>query len=349
MPSRYLISLLVPLSCLAGLYFGGWLAPSTVVLGFVLTPILELLIPIRSESLSDEEIEKRANNPWFDRLLYLHVIFIWSIAAYFIYLLATKNWSTYELTFAIINTGILFGVGGINVAHELGHRQIPFDQWMAKLLLLPVLYSHFTLEHNYGHHVKVGTRQDPATARYGEDIYSFFVRSITLSYLDAWKIGALQARMKNKSILHHPLIIPTLIQVLLLIFIAQIAGLYGMIFYFSACVIGWLSLQCVNYIEHYGLLRQQLASGRFEVQSIQHSWNSDHEIGRILLFELVRHPDHHAHTTKTYPELQSQPESPQLPFGYPMSILLALVPPLWFYVMNPRIKSRKVSLPLPPH
>lgn len=346
MPFKYLLSLLVPNSCIFGLYYGGWAAPSTLVLAFGVAPLLELIIPIRHETITDEEMQHRLSNPWFDRLLYFHVVCVWGVAIYFIYLLATKDWTTWDHFFAIITTGILFGVGGINVAHELGHRQDKFDIWMSRFALFPVLFSHYTIEHNYGHHVKVGTPEDPATARMGESLYAFFFRATLHTYLDAWKIGNNQIKKQQKGFLEHPLVMPTLLQLLFLAGILRYAGKMAVVYYVCACVMGWFALQCVNYIEHYGLFRKKLPSGRYETQTTEHSWNSDHELGRILLFELVRHPDHHAHTSKTYPELVSRPESPQLPFGYPMSILIAMVPPLWFSIMNPRIKSRNLSLPL---
>jgi alkane 1-monooxygenase len=126
-------------------------------------------------------------------------------------------------------------------------------------------------------------------------------------------------------------------QFVLLVFVLVLTGVGGLIAYICAALVGIISLESVNYIEHYGLVRKRLASGRYEAMSESHSWNSNHELGRIMLFELVRHADHHYQTTRKYQALRHLDKSPQLPFGYPMSIILALVPPLWFRVMNPRV------------
>ena len=175
---KYLAAYLVPIACFAGLYFGGWVSPGTAYLGFVLVSFLELFVPAAPKVEEEEVLTRKSTIPFFDRLLYLNVPFLYLNLGYFIYLLGYKDLTTFELIFSVINVGILMGVTGINVAHELGHRPGRFDRWMARLLLMPVLYSHFTLEHNYGHHLHVGTPEDPATARRNEPVYLFYVRSI---------------------------------------------------------------------------------------------------------------------------------------------------------------------------
>jgi alkane 1-monooxygenase len=110
-------------------------------------------------------------------------------------------------------------------------------------------------------------------------------------------------------------------------------------FAIGTAIVGFLLLESVNYIEHYGLVRKQLASGRYEPVTPRHSWNSNHELGRIFLYELTRHSDHHYKATRKYQVLRHMDESPQLPLGYPTSILMALVPPLWFKKMNPIVKA----------
>ena len=110
----------------------------------------------------------------------------------------------------------------------------------------------------------------------------------------------------------------------------------------AAGVVSFLFLETVNYIEHYGLLRLKNASGRYErVQKI-HSWNSNHVVGRIILYELTRHSDHHYKSSKKYQVLESHEESPILPYGYPTSMVLAMIPPLWFRIMNKRVPSNMI-------
>jgi alkane 1-monooxygenase len=262
---------------------------------------------------------------------------LYFVVGYFVWMLGLEEMTTFESFFSVVNVGILLGVCGINVAHELGHRDRPFDRWMARLLLIPALYSHFTLEHNYGHHLKVGTPEDPATARKNEPVYRFYYRSIVQGYFNAWKIGEVmrvaagRPRWMNEVLLGH------IAQFVFLSFVVALAGWGSLLLYILAALIGIIALESVNYIEHYGLLRKRMASGRYEPMTESHSWNSNHELGRIMLFELVRHADHHYQTTRKYQALRHLDQSPQLPFGYPMSILLALIPPLWFKVMNPRV------------
>ena len=334
---RYLTAYLVPLACFGGLYLGGWASPGTLYLGFVVVPLIELFVPAAPRREEEEELIKKSRVPFFDYLLYLNLPLLYINAAYFIWILGHREMTSFELVFSVINVGILFGVCGINVAHELGHRHNPLDKWMARLLLLPVLYSHFTLEHNYGHHLKVGTPEDPATARINEPVYIFYFRSIFQGYRNAWKIASRMLISQGKPRWLHELAWSHLAQIGLLAIVVIMSGWQSLIPYLCAALIGIITLESVNYIEHYGLRRKLLASGRYEPMSESHSWNSNHELGRIMLFELVRHADHHYQTTRKYQALRHLDKSPQLPFGYPMSIILALVPPLWFKVMNPRV------------
>lgn len=336
--SKYLAAYLMPIACFAGLYFGGWAAPGAFYIGFLIVPILELFVPAAPRLEEEAILQQKSKVPFFDYLLYLNVPFLYINALYFVWILGNREMTTFEVSFSVINVGILMGVCGINVAHELGHREGQFDRWMARLLLIPVLYSHFTLEHNYGHHLKVATPEDPATARKNEPVYFFFVRSILQGYLNAWKIGFKRLDVQGKSKWMHEILWSHIAQLTFLTGVVMIAGWSNLLLYLIAALIGIIALESVNYIEHYGLVRKRMASGRYEPMTEIHSWNSNHELGRIMLFELVRHADHHYQTSRKYQALRHLEHSPQLPFGYPMSIILALIPPLWFMIMNPRVK-----------
>jgi len=336
--SKYLAAYLMPIACFAGLYFGGWAAPGAFYIGFLIVPVLELFVPAAPRPEDETILQEKSKVSFFDYLLYLNVPFLYINALYFVWILGNREMTTFEVTFSVINVGILMGVCGINVAHELGHREGQFDRWMARLLLIPVLYSHFTLEHNYGHHLKVATPEDPATARKNEPVYFFFVRSIFQGYLNAWKIGFRRLDVQGKSKWMHEIIWSHMAQLAFLAGVVMIAGWSNLVLYLIAAVIGITALESVNYIEHYGLIRKRMASGRYEPMTEIHSWNSNHELGRIMLFELVRHADHHYQTSRKYQVLRHLERSPQLPFGYPMSIILALIPPLWFMVMNPKVE-----------
>jgi alkane 1-monooxygenase len=237
--------------------------------------------------------------------------------------------------------GLLCGTFGINIGHELGHRIKPFEQWLAKASLMTSLYMHFFIEHNKGHHKHVATPQDPSSARYNEPVYLFYFRTIGLSYVSAWRIANQDVRKSGHVVwgIHNEMIQVHLIQVVFLGLIYALTSLTVLVYFLIAAVIGILLLETVNYIEHYGLSRQRTASGNYERAMPHHSWNSNHVLGRLMLFELSRHSDHHYLASRKYQILRHHDEAPQLPTGYPGSIILSLVPPLWFWVMNRRIKQ----------
>ena len=237
--------------------------------------------------------------------------------------------------------GLLCGVFGINVGHELGHRVNAFEQTLAKALLLTSLYMHFFTEHNKGHHKRVATPDDPSSARYGEMIYTFYFRTILFSYLSAWHIANDELKKKGSPVisLKNEMIQFHLIQAMFVGFIFWQFGALITLYFLASAGIGILLLETVNYIEHYGLQRKSTGEGKYERAMPEHSWNSDHVIGRLMLFELSRHSDHHYMASRKYQVLRHHDHSPQMPTGYPGMMLLSLVPPLWFRVMNQKIKK----------
>ena len=336
---KYFLGCVPPIVCWLGLYLGGWFSPGLLYFGFVIVPIIELFVPASAFTEEEAVLTKKSNQIFFDLLLYVQLPLLYSLIAYFVWQFVHAGWSMAELIFSVLNLGVLIGVTGINVAHELGHRHHAFDRWMARALLVPAMYSHFTLEHNYGHHLKVGTPEDPATARKNEPVYTFYLRAISQAYRNAWAIEKKMLKQSGKPAWMNEIIWSHVAQIILLLTIFFYGGLGCVIAFLLAALWGILFLETVNYIEHYGLMRKKLPSGRYEPMSEIHSWNSNHELGRVILFELVRHADHHFQTTRKYQTLRHLEKSPQLPFGYPMSIVLALIPPLWFSFMNPRVDA----------
>ncbi len=337
--AKYLIAYITPLAAFFGLYLGGWCSFSAIVVTFVMLPLLEMLLPPRAENLSGDEVKKMSSHRFFDWLLYLNLPIVYALCGFLAYRFAFTELATLELIGMTLGVGVVLGTCGINVAHEIGHRESGIDQLLARILLTPTMYTHFTLEHNFGHHKHVATPDDPATARLGESIFSFWIRSISGSFVNAWK---LQTRMLEKEGISFWSMSNTLLQGILFqfVYLAVVWSLFGpgaVLILLAAVIIGILLLESVNYIEHYGLVRQQLPSGRYEPVNPTHSWNSDHQMGRIFLYELTRHSDHHYKSTRKYQLLRHMDGSPQLPFGYPASIILALVPPLWMRVMDGRV------------
>jgi alkane 1-monooxygenase len=210
---------------------------------------------------------------------------------------------------------------------------------MAKALLLTSQYIHFFIEHNKGHHKNVATHEDPSSARLNESIYVFYPRTIIFSYISAWKIATDEMKKKNRSWLQNEMLQAQLIQLAFILLIYSLLGLKVMLFYLAAAFMGILLLECVNYIEHYGLSRAKKESGIYERAMPHHSWNSNHVIGRLMLFELSRHSDHHYIASRKYQILRHHDHSPQMPTGYPGMMILAHIPPLWFWVMHSNMKQ----------
>jgi alkane 1-monooxygenase len=338
---KYLAAMSIPLSLIIGLYNLGYWSFLTPVYAFVMIPILEIIMPQDASNLEEGERTHKSKKRLFDWLLYINLPLNYGLLLYTLFLLSFKNVATYEMVGIIISMGIVMGSNGINVAHELGHRQKNFERVMAKILLLPSFYMHFYIEHNFGHHLHAATPEDPATARYNQSLYSFWFTSVFRQYVNAWKIQKhLLRKQAQKSLsLRNDMLWYTLIQLLYLILVYAVFGPIGAGCALAIGVLSFLLLETINYIEHYGLLRQKLPSGRYErVQEI-HSWNSNHIMGRIVLYELTRHSDHHYKSSKKYQLLDCHETSPQMPFGYPTSMVLSCIPPLWFKIMNPRIPN----------
>ncbi len=337
--AKYLIAYVLPGSALLALAWQGVWSWATVVLAFLIIPVAEFFLPVSTENVAAADEENRSRRRVFDWLLYLNAVLLFSIVGWYISLVSKNEITGWEIIGLTLSVGIIVGAVGINVAHELGHRNTRGEQLLAKIMLLPALYQHFFVEHNRGHHKNVATDQDPATARFGEPVYTFWWRSVSGSWQGAWLLE--QERLQKAGIPNwtwqNEMVRFSLAQSFWLIGICVIFGWRGLAAAVAIAVIGFLLLETINYIEHYGLQRRLLASGRPEPVTPAHSWNSDHELGRIFLYELTRHSDHHFKATRKYQILRHTDESPQLPFGYPTSLLLALVPPLWFALMNPRI------------
>jgi len=203
---------------------------------------------------------------------------------------------------------------------------------------------HYYIEHNHGHHLHAATKEDPATARYNQNVYSFWITSVFRQYFGAWIIQMKLLKNNNLGFFStkNDMFWYTLFQSTYLIIIFFLLGKIALIFALLSALTGFLLLETVNYIEHYGLLRLKKESGRYERVKEVHSWNSNHIVGRLVLYELTRHSDHHFKSTKKYQVLECHDESPQLPFGYPTSMVLALIPPLWFYIMNKRVPKEMI-------
>ena len=323
---KYLMSYSIALLAFIGISIGGFYNYLAVIFTFIFIPLLEILVKKSDEKYSEEEKKNRLLDPFFDLLLYLNIPFVFGIFFFSIDKLAFTS-SLSDIVGIILSASIVMATNGINVGHELGHRKSIIARTCSKILYLPSQYMHFYIEHNFGHHINVATPEDPATARYKQTLYSFWITSVIRTYISAWKIQLRLLRVSKKSFLSikNDMIFYTLFQILFLLFIYYNFGLYLTILSLVMSVVSFLFLETINYVEHYGLLRKKELSGRYERVKPHHSWNSNHTIGRIVLYELTRHSDHHFKSSKKYQVLESLEDCPHLPYGYPTSILLSLI------------------------
>ena len=337
---KYFLALTVPLLAYFSFNGTGIITYAPMIEAFLLIPILELFFKPNSNNLSNAEEEMAKEDKSYDIVLYLLVPVIYFLLWEF--LISMRETLTFSDRLGrILSMGLVCGGYGINVAHELGHRNNKFEQFLSKTLLLSSLYMHFFIEHNRGHHKRVSTKEDPSSARYGENIFSFWLRSVFTGYISAWNIefSRLKRLKKFKFSLENEMLRFQLIQVLFVSSIYFVFGTQITIYFLFAAVMGFLLLETVNYIEHYGLQRKININGKYERVQPFHSWNSNHPVGRIMLFELSRHSDHHFNASRKYQVLKNHDNSPEMPTGYPGMMILSLIPPLWFYIMNKRIKK----------
>lgn len=340
---KYIIPFIFFLGALRSFHSTGWVVWTPMIIAWVIIPLLELLLKPDPVNLSSAEEEMARKNKIYDFFLYGVLILQYTALYEFLRHMQTDQPGPWDKAGRIAVMGLLCGTFGINVGHELGHRVNKWEQGMAKLLLLTSLYMHFYTEHNKGHHKRVATPEDPSSARLNEPVYRFYFRTIIYSYFSAWHIAGEETKKNGHPVfsVHNEMIRFTLIQSAFLILIGYFFGVHALLCFLGAAGMGILLLETVNYIEHYGLSRSKTAEGKYERALPVHSWNSNHVLGRIFLFELSRHSDHHYLASRKYQVLRHHDDSPQMPTGYPGMMLLSLVPPLWFHIMNPKIRGLK--------
>lgn len=344
-PLKYLLTLSLAVTAIFAFAWQGWWTFLPIVYVFGMVPLWELTLPADEVNLSLTEESLKKENAFYDWVVYLIVGVQYVLLGVFLWQVSQPGLETFEYVGLVLTMGLACGTYGINVGHELGHRRKKHERFLAKAALLSSLYMHFFIEHNRGHHKRVATAEDPASSRYGEWIYGFWGRSVFQGYVSAWKLE--KDRLTNRGIsfwswenemIRFTLIQLTFLGLILVLFSPLALGLFVL-----AAIMGALLLETVNYIEHYGLQRNKLNSGGYERVLPHHSWNSNHVLGRLLLFELSRHSDHHYIAARPYQILRHHDNTPQMPTGYPGMMLLALIPPLWFQVMHRQIERLPTS------
>jgi len=328
-----------------GLRLFWWFGPIFV---FGILPLLDTLIGKDSGNPPDSIIGSLERDRYYRWCVYLFVplqlaALVWACARW-----SSGTLSVVDSLGLAMTLGVVGGVG-INTAHELGHKSESVERWLSKVTLAQTGYGHFFVEHNRGHHVRVATPEDPASSRLGEGFWAFLPRSVVGSVASAWEIE--KSRLERKG---QP---PLCIQNDVINAWAMSAVLFGVLLgIFGPSILPWLLIQAivgfsllevVNYLEHYGLGRQKRPDGRYEPCAPKHSWNSNNLASNVLLYHLQRHSDHHAYPSRRYQALRSFEEAPELPSGYGTMTVIALIPPLWRRMMDPKViahYSGKLSL-----
>ena len=332
---KYIAGYFIPLLALLCFHSTGWRAWLGIVVIFVFIPLLEMFIPPNTYNLDETERELAKEDVYFDLVLYLLVPLHLFVIYTFLTTIDQPGLTASDLAARILMMGVILGFLGINIGHELGHKtQHTFKSFLAQVLLTTSLQNHFVPYHNGGHHKDVATPNDLTSARKGDNYYWFALRSQIGGYFKTWRLEARRRRAQGKSDWWNPMILYTLLPFSFLAMVFVFFGPYVFLCYFAAAIFGISLLESQNYFAHYGLRRQQRPDGTYERVGLRHSWNSDHLIGRIILFELTRHSDHHHSGSKPYQILESKAESPMLPYGYPVMLILSYLPFIFRPVMN---------------
>jgi alkane 1-monooxygenase len=332
---------LVPVVVLAALH-GGWVIAMVPLASWGLFSVLDAVEGVDSRNADPATPDsglvwyRAITLIWFPVQLALLCWLLW-------YVPQAEHLGRAERIWLFFGMGVVSGTVGINYAHELMHQKSRLERWLADLLLASVLYSHFRSEHLRVHHLWVGTPRDPVTARYNEGFHRFFPRVLWQSPRSAWKAEKAMLARRNLPATHlsNPFWRYAALQGGFLLLALALGGWIGLgLFIWQAFIAIW-QLELVNYIEHYGLTRRHLGKGKYEHVLPRHSWNSDYKASNWLLINLQRHSDHHYKPDRRFPLLQTydDADAPQLPYGYPVMTALAMVPPLWKRMMNPRVKE----------
>ncbi|MEV6095841.1 alkane 1-monooxygenase [Nocardia sp. NPDC051981] len=312
-----------------------WIGPIIILIAI---PFLDWVVGEDGTNPRDEDYELLSNDRYYRWCTYMFLpiqVVGLIIAAY---MWAGDDLSVVDKLGLAATLGFVSGIG-INAAHELGHRVERLERWLSKMALAQSAYGHFFVEHNKGHHARVATPDDPASARMGESLWEFLPRSVIGGFRSAIHLEGERLRRKGHrwfSVHNHIL----QAWAMTLVLFGGLLAVYGwrvLPYLLLQAVIGAGLLETVNYVEHYGLLRRKRPNGGWARCSPSDSWNSDRLVTNIFMFHLQRHSDHHANPGRRYQTLRTSAEAPQLPAGYATMILLALIPPLWRYVMDPRL------------
>lgn len=336
-----LAGLLIPILAVAA-YF--WLDEQPLALliplayTFIVIPVLDALIGEDAHNPPEEVVPLMGADGFYRALLYVGIVFLYAqflVSAWFIGTHSIPVWAYIALTLGV---GVKSAVA-LLIGHELGHKNNLLDRVAAQVATGLVGYGHFRIEHNRGHHVAVATPEDCVSARMGESIYKFARREIPGALKRGWRLERERLQAEGRSVwsLHNEILLSWLYTAVMAAALIAAFGAIIIPFLIVHHLYAWYGLTQANYVEHYGLLRQKLPNGRYEPPAPRHSWNTNHTFSNLITFHLQRHSDHHANALRPYQALRDFPDLPRLPSGYPGCFGLAMLPPLWFKVMDPKL------------
>lgn len=344
----FFMAFILPAALIAGYYLGDAWNLLAIGVAFVLIPVMDYFIGTTTYNVPEEKISLVSGDAYYRFVTYAWTWFQYAFLLWCFYVVTFGTLTTpLEWIGFTVGTGVVTGGIGITVAHELGHKKSAIERFYSKALLMTVCYMHFYIEHNKGHHVTVATPEDPATARKNETFYAFWVRSVFMGYVHAWKLEnkRLERNGQQPFSAANMMIWYTLLPIVFICLVTLGFSLWAgqfvwqlPVFFLAQSFIAFTLLEQVNYIEHYGITRKEVSPGRYERVTPVHSWNASHIVSNFFLFQLQRHSDHHANAIKRYQVLNHYDESPQLPAGYSTMVILCLVPPAWFRIMNHRLE-----------
>ena len=336
------LSMCLPPLAVVGMVYGGWTIALLPISTWWLFTLLDALTGLNRDN-PDPQADagaltwhKAVTLVWFPVQFALLVAMLW-------YVPRADHLDTGERIALFFGMGVVAGAIGINYSHELMHQKSRLERWLADLLLATVLYSHFRSEHLRVHHIHVGTPRDPVTARYNEGFHRFFPRVLLQCPPSAWRAEVAMLARKGLPWWHlsNPFWRYAVLQGAMLALALALGGWSGLGLFLVQAVTAIWQLELVNYIEHYGQTRRHLGEGKYEHVLPRHSWNAEHRASNWLLINLQRHSDHHYKPDRRFPLLQTYPkhQAPQLPYGYPLMTMAAMVPPIWKRLMNRRVKA----------
>ena len=315
-----------------------WLLWVAFALVHAVLPVLDWVFGEDASNPPDSALQALENDRYYSWVLYAYVPIQIAVTIGGAAMIAMVDMPWYDILGLAISVGVINGVA-INTAHELGHKKDKLDRWLARISLAPTFYGHFYVEHNRGHHKNVATPEDPASSRMGETFWAFLPRTVMGSLKSAWELEAERLAKQGQGAwsVHNQNLQSWAISLLMFAGVVAWLGWAVLPFLIIQAVYGFSLLEVVNYLEHYGLLRQKGADGRYERCQPRHSWNSNHIVTNLFLYHLQRHSDHHAFPARRFQALRHFDEGPQLPSGYAAMLMVAYIPPLWFALMDKKV------------